>query len=86
MHPHADKVSILETIRITGVFLYLLDLCVKIGYFTQSKYASVQIRDQFKMFLIARPMLILAYHLVLQGLAAQRLYLDYHEHSQYTDI
>lgn len=81
MHPHADKVSILETIRITGVFLYLLDLSVKIGYFRMSKYASVQIRDQFKMFLIARPMLILAYHLVLQGLAAQRLYLDYHEHN-----
>ena len=44
------------------MFIFLSDLCLKIAYFQVSKFAHLQIREIFFLFIIVRPAMILLYH------------------------
>ena len=74
MHPHADKQAILDTIRFAGVFVFLIDWCMKLAYVMRSKYAIIQIRDLYVGFIFWRIRLVAIYHVVLISLQFHRAY------------
>ena len=65
LHPHADKQAIIDTIRFAGVFIFLVDWCVKLAYLRRSKFAILQIRELYLSFLYWRAGFVGIYHLVL---------------------
>lgn len=52
--------------------LYLITLCLCLGYFSQTKYTSKFVYYMFQGFFIIRPILILLYALVTIGTEMQR--------------
>ena len=40
LNPHMGKQAAIDTLRFLGAFIYLVDLCVKIAYFRNTKWIS----------------------------------------------
>ena len=79
MHPHADKQAVLDTIRFAGVFIFLVDLCMKYAYVNKSKFAIIQIRELYLWFLDWRIWLIVIYNLCLIALMVHKYVLKFFE-------
>jgi hypothetical protein len=56
-----------------GAFLFLADLLLKIGYFRSSKFIDVEVRNFYLLFLIARPVFVLLYHMFSFGINTHKV-------------
>ena len=62
LHPHSGKQAFVDFLRFIGAFVYLVDLCVKIAYFINTKWISTQVRELWWDVFRLRVAFILFYH------------------------
>ena len=71
----------MDTLRFTGCFIYLLDLCLKIAYFKNTKWVSRDIRELWFEIILLRIYFVLFYHIGYILFNYLRAYYDYRKKS-----
>ena len=90
LHPYQTQQCLLDSLRLLGALIFLVDLCLKVAYFRVSKFIDIEIRTMYLIFIIARPTIVLGYHIYSQLVVTHKvvyLYLkDRKTHKELADI
>ena len=63
-----------DVLKFSGVVLYQLSLCLTVGYFFTSNFASIYLMGIFKGLIVIRPILILIYSVMASVLEFHKVH------------